>query len=597
MLPVPQKEISFYIGIPFCKKPCKFCHYRPNIRFGVKTIPEAYINTLLKQIQDSIVNFKLENKKLLSCYFGGGTPSLLSKHQLSCIINLFSKYNITFEERSIEIHPAILDKSIIDLKFFNRFSIGVQSTQSSVLDEWNRDVYSQNEIKDLYTLLRKNNRDSIINFDFLFYNKIYDSDLAFINELSPDTVVFYPQTGPRNELIAAQTLASLKRAELSLCETRYFRQNENSFHFYRNYKSISKYSRGEYSFTSDILGVGHNSVSRIGSQSFLSLYDDQYNSWEYIHRKRDTEFELLWGSLLYGIPVQLEPKLPKEISRLLHNDKHFETKYIPLEKNVWEKFFDCISTLPDDKQSFCWKSFFWSDDRKKDLQLFFKNLDDSYQALFSRTTSALSPKSIPQANVLIEGIDGSGKDTFAFFLVEYLHALFFQQDGRSISLIGLPSSKAIYGTQCKCFIENADKSFPYDDIKSFLSQNREDFCAYINTVYPGLHIFVRSILTEQGTLSCLYPNHIVSINNCGVSKIDLCIIINADPILARRRIEKRGKKETWRESLHYLDYFNHFYLNHSDAFPETMIVNNLSDSIIELQSQALKIATHIYKAF
>ena len=78
------------------------------------------------------------------------------------------------------------------------------------------------------------------------------------------------------------------------------------------------------------------------------------------------------------------------------------------------------------------------------------------------------PKEIPNKNILIEGIDGSGKDTFAEMLLGYLKMVSIKSATKSISLVGLPSSHAIYGMQCKKFIEDADVSTNYNDMKRML---------------------------------------------------------------------------------------------------------------------------------
>ncbi len=93
-----KNNVAFYIGIPFCKKACNYCHYRPNIRFGTETIPDVYFTTLLIQIQSFLQKYNIRNSTLLSCYFGGGTPSLLSTQQISSIFSLFKDNGIFFKK-------------------------------------------------------------------------------------------------------------------------------------------------------------------------------------------------------------------------------------------------------------------------------------------------------------------------------------------------------------------------------------------------------------------------------------------------------------------------------------------------------------------
>ena len=92
MLPSPEQDFSIYVGFPFCKKACAYCHYKPNIHFGVSEIPGNYLDTLLKQIRCFLQKNNISNKTLPSCYFGGGTPSLLTLKQVNAIKTLFDEF-------------------------------------------------------------------------------------------------------------------------------------------------------------------------------------------------------------------------------------------------------------------------------------------------------------------------------------------------------------------------------------------------------------------------------------------------------------------------------------------------------------------------
>jgi len=85
----------------------------------------------------------LPSKKLDSIYFGGGTPSLLSKKDLDEIFNALSKiYSWNKDtEITLEANPDDLDLSTLqDLKNLgiNRLSIGVQSFNQADLSYMNR---------------------------------------------------------------------------------------------------------------------------------------------------------------------------------------------------------------------------------------------------------------------------------------------------------------------------------------------------------------------------------------------------------------------------------------------------------------------------
>jgi len=118
---------GIYLHIPFCAKKCAYCDF-----FSVANTQnsERFISALLKEME--IRKDFLENEKIQTIYFGGGTPSLLSPPQLEILINGLHKYfsvdnNIEF---TLEANPDDLNRNyltdILSLGV-NRLSIGIQS--------------------------------------------------------------------------------------------------------------------------------------------------------------------------------------------------------------------------------------------------------------------------------------------------------------------------------------------------------------------------------------------------------------------------------------------------------------------------------------
>ena len=71
---------GIYFHIPFCKVKCSYCDF-------YKTTNNSKINELVKAIQKELtlrINY-LSDKKIHTIYFGGGTPSLLSKEQIDIL--------------------------------------------------------------------------------------------------------------------------------------------------------------------------------------------------------------------------------------------------------------------------------------------------------------------------------------------------------------------------------------------------------------------------------------------------------------------------------------------------------------------------------
>ena len=76
-----NEELGLYIHIPFCIKKCKYCDF---VSFSNKmNIVEEYIEVLKQEIEKA----KIENKKITTIYFGGGTPSAIDAKYIQEILD------------------------------------------------------------------------------------------------------------------------------------------------------------------------------------------------------------------------------------------------------------------------------------------------------------------------------------------------------------------------------------------------------------------------------------------------------------------------------------------------------------------------------
>ncbi|MCF8294028.1 MAG: radical SAM family heme chaperone HemW [Chitinophagaceae bacterium] len=129
---------GIYIHIPFCKKACHYCDFH----FSTSL---TYKNELIQQLLMEIELRKeyLKGDVVDTIYFGGGTPSLLSKGELIAILD---KIHNTFRvhdtiECTLEANPDDLSSdTLIALNDagINRLSIGIQSFFDEDLQYMNR---------------------------------------------------------------------------------------------------------------------------------------------------------------------------------------------------------------------------------------------------------------------------------------------------------------------------------------------------------------------------------------------------------------------------------------------------------------------------
>lgn len=137
---------GIYIHIPFCKKACHYCDFHFSTSLKNK---EALVDALCSEI--GMRHDYLENKKLSTIYFGGGTPSLLTSSELDEIISTIREYFevIPNAEITLEANPDDLTpEKIKELKAsgINRLSIGIQSFFDDDLQRMNRSHSAQQAI-------------------------------------------------------------------------------------------------------------------------------------------------------------------------------------------------------------------------------------------------------------------------------------------------------------------------------------------------------------------------------------------------------------------------------------------------------------------
>lgn len=137
-------EISLYFHIPFCTKKCPYCHFF--------VLPNAISShtTLLKGLKKEweLIWPLIQNKTIVSVYFGGGTPSLLGPSAIGEILSWIPlQDNI---EITLEANPDLVTlESMQQFKQvgINRVSLGLQSLDNPLLKTLGRTHSAQKGIE------------------------------------------------------------------------------------------------------------------------------------------------------------------------------------------------------------------------------------------------------------------------------------------------------------------------------------------------------------------------------------------------------------------------------------------------------------------
>jgi oxygen-independent coproporphyrinogen III oxidase len=124
-----EANVSLYFHIPFCKKKCPYCHFY--------VIPEKGAH---KELLASSLSIEwerqlplLRDKRIVSIYFGGGTPTLFAPSGIAGLLSLIKNSGLHISpdcEITIEANPENSKQGLFEELAaigINRLSLGVQS--------------------------------------------------------------------------------------------------------------------------------------------------------------------------------------------------------------------------------------------------------------------------------------------------------------------------------------------------------------------------------------------------------------------------------------------------------------------------------------
>jgi len=136
----PDRPLSLYIHIPFCHRLCYFCGCNKVVTRHQHKADE-YLQALAVEIAARGRLFA--GRTVTQLHWGGGTPTFLTKAQISGLMALLRQH-FTFSaqaELSIEIDPREIEPEVIDHLYaegFTRLSMGVQDFNKEVQEKVNR---------------------------------------------------------------------------------------------------------------------------------------------------------------------------------------------------------------------------------------------------------------------------------------------------------------------------------------------------------------------------------------------------------------------------------------------------------------------------
>lgn len=193
-----RNSYSLYVGIPFCPSTCLYCSFTSYPIARYQDVTEDYLKALFREIEFAAEHYK--DRRLLTIYMGGGTPTSLTADQMD---RLIKKLKDSFDfskvtEITIEAgRPDSITKEKLRVIYENgvsRISINPQTMNDETLHLIGR-AHTAKQTIDAYELARKTgftniNMDIIVGLPGEELPEIKRT-LENIKKLSPDSLTVH----------------------------------------------------------------------------------------------------------------------------------------------------------------------------------------------------------------------------------------------------------------------------------------------------------------------------------------------------------------------------------------------------------------------
>ena len=142
------RDVSLYFHIPFCSKKCPYCHFF--VLPDKTSFKEQFLQSIALEWKLRLP--QLAGKKIVSIYFGGGTPSRLSPEQLATLLTPVLTSGLEIDPRceiTLEANPEDVTETLLsDYRRIgiNRLSLGIQSLDDAQLNILDRQHSAQKGI-------------------------------------------------------------------------------------------------------------------------------------------------------------------------------------------------------------------------------------------------------------------------------------------------------------------------------------------------------------------------------------------------------------------------------------------------------------------
>ena len=277
----PNKvPLSLYIHLPWCEKKCPYCDFNINTNKS-EGDEDKLLNALYQDLRGS--DQYIQNRKLSSVYFGGGTPSLVSAKMIKKILKNLEDMDLFKEgcEISFELNPKEVTHAYIEEIVeagVNRISIGIQSFDQNMLDILERNHSSDDSYQAIKIASKFKEINTSIDLIYGIMNQSVESlkkDIQVFCESKISHLSLYQLTIEPNTIFYKRELniPSDKTIELMEVAARETLNANDIFQYevssWAKNNSFSKHNMN-YWLYGDYLGIGPGAHSKITEKSSIT---------------------------------------------------------------------------------------------------------------------------------------------------------------------------------------------------------------------------------------------------------------------------------------------------------------------------------------
>jgi putative oxygen-independent coproporphyrinogen III oxidase len=326
--PIP---LSLYIHLPWCVRKCPYCDF--NSHEAKSDLPEElYVSALLRDLDEQLP--RIWGRRLVSIFFGGGTPSLFSAAAIEKILQgVHARLNYGPDiEITLEANPGTIDeKRFVGFRQagVNRLSIGIQSLQDEKLKKLGRIHNREYALRAIDAAISAG--FTKFNLDFMHglpNQSLQDaiSDLQDGLQFQPPHLSWYQLTIEPNTLFHYQTpvlpeeeiLWEIQERGKQFLAENHFMQYEISAYAKPGYECVHNVNYWEFG---DYLGIGAGAHSKITDveKSIITRHSQVKHPRDYLDPQKnftasqqiiseaDVVFEFMLNTLRLkrGVPIDL----------------------------------------------------------------------------------------------------------------------------------------------------------------------------------------------------------------------------------------------------------------------------------------------------